>query len=371
MNEKKKLCDYFVVAGLGQQRTILQDVLPDTESSLQNSPLRRNSFSFQSRDHKDHHSKQPNQHLHQQAPITDVCVINTSLEEDVPHGFVRIEETQEGYQANLNHGSIKSPSMFLCYRRGNDKPPLVDIGVLYDSKEIVRSDSHVIDQTYYGTCGNVNNSSSKIFLTYRRADSLPFFNQLVVTDICVILASKGETPPHAFCKIDKNLNKGLLGSSVYICYKKSLNCPPLIRYTPSIIDRYPKEDVDCYPLPNETALFCLPMGCTVECWSKDCRNPGPSFSTFVLTSYTAVKVYGAAVNYYEDLDDEEAETLTDQELQQLDYRNNAERLQKSLHVKKSICILSRWPCFETFHKFVLFLYNTYIGSRSRAQPIPI
>lgn len=32
------------------------------------------------------------------------------------------------YPANLNSGSLRSPEVFLCYRRGRDKPPLVDIG---------------------------------------------------------------------------------------------------------------------------------------------------------------------------------------------------------------------------------------------------
>lgn len=38
-------------------------------------------------------------------------------------------------------------------------------------------------------------------------------NSLAVTDICVIVTSKGETPPHTFCKVDKNLNCGMV--SIY------------------------------------------------------------------------------------------------------------------------------------------------------------
>lgn len=33
-----------------------------------------------------------------------------------------------GLSADLNHGSLRSPEVYLCYRRGKDKPPLVDIG---------------------------------------------------------------------------------------------------------------------------------------------------------------------------------------------------------------------------------------------------
>lgn len=33
-----------------------------------------------------------------------------------------------GLVADLNHGSLRSPEVFLCYQRGRDKPPIVDIG---------------------------------------------------------------------------------------------------------------------------------------------------------------------------------------------------------------------------------------------------
>ena len=61
-------------------------------------------------------------------PITDVTVIFKSLGEKPPSGYTCIEETPAGFPANLNHGSIRQPSCFLCIRRGTDKPPLTDIG---------------------------------------------------------------------------------------------------------------------------------------------------------------------------------------------------------------------------------------------------
>lgn len=71
----------------------------------------------------------------------------------------------------------------------------------------------VIQATPYGRCANVNNSSAtsqRIFITYRRALPVRPQNSLAVTDICVIVTSKGETPPHTFCKVDKNLNCGMV-----------------------------------------------------------------------------------------------------------------------------------------------------------------
>ena len=45
----------------------------------------------------------------------------------------------------------------------------------------------------------------------------------IITLINVILFPlQGEKPPHAFCLINKNLNKGsMVGSDVFLCYKKS------------------------------------------------------------------------------------------------------------------------------------------------------
>ena len=118
-----------------------------------------------------------------------------------------------------DHGSIKCPSIFLCYRRGTDKPPLTDIGVFYETKDDLMKDTSLIEHSYYGNCGNINNGNSKIYLTYRRSKPDAPCNQLVVTDICVILNNKGESPPHAFKLIQRNLNKGFVGSDVFICYK--------------------------------------------------------------------------------------------------------------------------------------------------------
>lgn len=86
---------------------------------------------------------------------------------------------------------------------------------MYEGKERILPDSEILLSTPFGRPANVNNSSARTFVTYRRAMPTMPCNALVVTDICVIIASKGEVPPHAFCIINKNLNKGMVSS-----YKK-------------------------------------------------------------------------------------------------------------------------------------------------------
>ena len=343
------MADYFVLAGLPSEgRKNLDDMNRDGSSSP--------SGSLSSL--KD--------------PITDVTVIMRSEGETIPPGWFCIETTPLGFPADLNHGSIRSPSIFICYRRGRDKPPLVDIGVLYEGKERVMADSQVVETTLLGRSGNVNNGAGhRSFLTYRRARDNSPCNQLVVTDICVLLMNKGETPPHAFCLIRKNLNKGMLGSDVYICYKKSMNRPPLIRFEPSILSRFPVKDYTGYSLPESVPLFCMPMGATIESWSKKSLHPRPVFSTFVLTSEAAVKVYGAAVTFYEAY--EGKSDLTAEELLQLEYdeTKTEETQDKVIAVMKSICILSRWSFFNTFEKFLFFLYRSMMTSSSKPLQVPL
>lgn len=135
-------------------------------------------------------------------------MIVPSLGENVPDYYQLIDASPFGLSANLNHGSFRAPEVFLCFRRGRDRPPLVDLGVLYEGKERLMPDSQVVEFTPNGYSANVNNTTqSATYLTYRRATDMSPCNELVVMDVCVIIASKGEQPPHSFKKIDKTLNK--------------------------------------------------------------------------------------------------------------------------------------------------------------------
>uniref|UniRef100_A0A8C6EE53 DENN domain containing 4C n=1 Tax=Microcebus murinus TaxID=30608 RepID=A0A8C6EE53_MICMU len=337
-----RVTDYFVVAGLTDTSTLLDQEINrlDTKS------------------------------IGPKAPITDIAVIIKSAGETVPEGYTCVEATPSALQANLNYGSLKSPELYLCYKRGRDKPPLTDIGVLYEGKERLIPGCEVIQATPYGRCANVNNSSTtsqRIFITYRRAPVIRPQNSLAVTDICVIVTSKGETPPHTFCKVDKNLNCGMWGSSVFLCYKKSVPASNAIAYKAGLIFRYPEDDYESFPLSESVPLFCLPMGATIECWDPQTKYPLPVFSTFVLTASSAEKVYGAAIQFYEPYS---RELLTEKQLMQLGLLTPVERkiVPKSINSNKCICLLSHWPFFEAFRKFLMFIYKLSV---SGPHPLPI
>ncbi|XP_035583887.1 C-myc promoter-binding protein isoform X8 [Zalophus californianus] len=332
-----RVADYFVVAGL-------TDVSKPLEEEIH----------FNDACHKVAKPKEP---------ITDVSVIIKSLGEEVPRDYICIDVTPTGLSADLNNGSLVGPQIYLCYRRGRDKPPLTDLGVLYDWKERLKQGCEIIQSTPYGRPANISGSTSsqKIYITFRRASENMTQNTLAVTDICIIVPSKGESPPHTFCKVNKNLNNSMWGSAVYLCYKKSVAKTNTISYKAGLICRYPQEDYESFSLPESVPLFCLPMGATIECWPPNSKYPLPVFSTFVLTGASAEKVYGAAIQFYEPYSEE---NLTEKQRLLLGLTSSADGKSdhsKTIHTNKCICLLSHWPFFDAFRKFLTFLYRYSIS----------
>ena len=70
-------------------------------------------------------------------------MINPEYGELVPDGYTKISTTPMGFSADLNHGSFRAKEIYLCYRRGRDKPPLLNIGVMYDGKDKVEPEFQV------------------------------------------------------------------------------------------------------------------------------------------------------------------------------------------------------------------------------------
>ncbi|KAB5574891.1 hypothetical protein PHYPO_G00214330 [Pangasianodon hypophthalmus] len=335
-DKSPRVADYFVVAGLTESSEPFEEDITCDESCQRSS-------------------------TQAEAPITDVAVVFRSQGEEVPQGYTCIECTPSGLPAELNGGSIIGPQIFLCYRRGRDKPPLTDLGVLYEWREKLKPGCHIIQTTPSGRPANISSSSSqRIYITYRRAPECHSHATLAVTDICVIIPGKGETPPYAFCKVDKNLNSSMWGSSVYLCYKKSLAKTNTLAFKAGLLSRYPEEDYESFPLPESVPLFCLPMGASIECWPSQTKYSLPVFSTFVLTGASGEKVYGAAIQFYEMYPEER---LTDRQRTQLGLQESGLRAEDSMmvHTNKSICLLSHWPFFDAFCTFLTFLYRYSIS----------
>uniref|UniRef100_A0A8C7LJA1 DENN domain containing 4B n=1 Tax=Oncorhynchus mykiss TaxID=8022 RepID=A0A8C7LJA1_ONCMY len=297
-------------------------------------------------------------------PVIDLAVIARGLGEEVPEGFTCIEKTQGGHPAGLSAGLINNPHMYLCYRRGHDKPPILDLGVLYEGKEVVKQGWNVIETTPYSRSASLSSggpATHRTFLTYRRAPESQALHTLGVTDISLLLPSKGEVAPHTFCRVEKNLNTGIWGPALYLCYKRAVAKANALVYEAGLISRYPEADVESFPLPESVPMFCLPMGVTVESWPLNTKYQLPVFSTFVLTSACGDKVYGAAIQFYEAFP---RECLSERQSVRLGLVSVVDRrpiTNRTLQVKKSVCVLSHWPFFTVFQKFLTFVYRYSIS----------
>ncbi|CAB1334269.1 unnamed protein product [Coregonus sp. 'balchen'] len=336
MTEEKcpQLVDYFVVAGLA----------PGGSAPLDEEGQQRGGRAVE--------------------PVTDLAVIARGLGEEVPEGFTCIEKTQGGHSAELSAGLINNPHMYLCYRRGHDKPPILDLGVLYEGKEVVKQGWYVIETTPYSRSASLSSggpTTHRTFLTYRRAPESQALHTLGVTDISLLLPSKGEVAPHTFCRVEKNLNTGIWGPALYVCYKRAVAKANALVYEAGLISRYPEADVESFPLPESVPMFCLPMGVTVESWPLNTKYQLPVFSTFVLTSACGDKVYGAAIQFYEAFP---RECLSERQSVRLGLVSVVDRrpiTNRTLQVKKSVCVLSHWPFFTVFQKFLTFVYRYSIS----------
>ncbi|ETE63020.1 DENN domain-containing protein 4B, partial [Ophiophagus hannah] len=307
-----QLVDYFVVAGLVDTSKPLED------ESQACRPARPSE------------------------PIVDVAVIVRSQGEEVPHGFTCIDRTNSGHPVELNTSLLNNPQMFICYRRGRDKPPIVELGHSANLASGAPGHQHT-------------------FLTFRRASEGQAYSALGITDICLIMPSKGESTPHTFCRVERNLNAGMWGPALYICYKMALAKGNTLVYEAGLLSRFPEEDNEVFPLPESVPVFCLPMGATIESWPAGTKYQLPVFSTFVLTGASGDKVYGAAMQFYESFP---RDRLTDRQSMCLNLLTVVDRrpiTNKSVQTRKSICVLSHWPFFDVFRKFLTFLYRYSIS----------
>ena len=238
--------------------------------------------------------------------------------------------------------------------------------------EVLLENCFIIKETLNGSSANLNTNSlsgQRRFITFRRANEIGC-NQLAAIDVCVIIKSKGESAPHSFNEISKNLNNNLFGASIFLCYKKALIPAKHIKYLPTVLFRYPQTDLSTYKFPLQVSTFGLPMGALIESWPVTFAQQlgsNPRFSTFVLNvndgGATITKIYGACLTFYENYDEQ---SLTDEQANLLDYKNNHENVIKA---NKCILLLSQYPFFESFKKFLHFLHNLCFSHEKTSIPI--
>ena len=144
-------------------------------------------------------------------------------------------------------------------------------------------------------------------------------------------------------QVDKSLNKGMVGSDVYLCFKRSLNMAEKISYQVSLHLKPGKDRSQCLIVnfflsrrsstisraPTLTTAshstqkrfssnilmqipinfddgqvppFCLPLGASIEVWPSSAAAATTIQSTFVLTQQSdglVSRLYGSALSFYE------------------------------------------------------------------------
>lgn len=88
--------------------------------------------------------------------------------------------------------------------------------VLYEGKEQLKQGWYVIETTPYSRSASLSSGGAptahRVFLMYRRAPDSQGLHTLGITDITLLLPSKGEVAPHTFCRVEKNLNTGMVST---------------------------------------------------------------------------------------------------------------------------------------------------------------
>lgn len=88
--------------------------------------------------------------------------------------------------------------------------------VLYEGKERPKPGFQVLDTTPYSHSANLAPAGPghpRTYLTYRRAAEGAGLHALGITDLCLVLPSKGEGTPHTYCRLPRNLNPGMVSGA--------------------------------------------------------------------------------------------------------------------------------------------------------------
>lgn len=311
-------------------------------------------------------------------PITNLCIINATQDEKIPYGWKCCSYTISQQLANLNSGANLSDCLYLCYKREPDKLPIYNIGIWYNTKEILpdywsnAKDVTILKETYKKRLSaNIGNES---YIMFKRVSETTSVNTPVITDLKIIIPKYNERAPHYFHTIEKPLMTGLLSTKVLISYKRAFRNIDYISYTPKLLFKYftSKSSKNQYSseMLETVSNFCLPRGCSIEAWPPTVGQPLPTFSTFVLTDIERNHTYGAVLSFYEEVKNYKQE-LSKDELSKLNlYTGVAENyinINHKVYKNKAICLLSKYSFFDAFQEFLCYIYRLSQSSRSSNQ----
>eukprot|EP01084_Bolivina_argentea_P133541 235666_1 len=138
-----------------------------------------------------------------------------------------------------------------------------------------------------------------------------------------------------------------------------------VEFTKSISYRYPKEDYKTVPLPARIFDFIFPESL---CVSDEIHIPEQR--AFVLTDAEGNKQYGVALVFWERISPMDilnmCETLNTFR-KEYEY-NEVTNMPGAVYAPKAICLISHWPFFAQFSKYLQTLYRI---TKTPSAPIPV
>jgi len=194
-----------------------------------------------------------------------------------------------------------------------------------------------------------------------------------------------------FCIVGHNKNKLYPGGW-------NPKTPEGIVFDSIVADCYPKEGHADMDFPQHISQFVFPDGCRVS----ETRKP-PQLFTFVLTSSSGHRLYGAALKIYDETMETEnvKEVVSREEASSSGYNNNADpimpwwsdtesssnskepskKISDIVFLPKCLVVLSHYAFFHTFRKFLRELYRMslletplplerYISNFTSELPLP-
>jgi len=307
-------------------------------------------------------------------PITDVQVVT---DKHVPEDKWEVMRyTVSGNIASMTGTGLFSTKLFLCVERDPDKAPLTDVAIIFGQE--------TTPMGFFKLDVNLNKGGlgKDIFLCFSRGyvTSKP---RNVVVDLVVIQPKSNENCPADYMLVNKNLNAGSFRNPMYLCVKKISENPLDMLYRPVVLDRYPFEDAEGSgsTFPQMLPLFCYPQGADVYLGDNP---PLPKCTTFVLTMVSGLKLYGVCINFHEIFKKENfanSPTASNHpEEQGMQNHEEAEEgtemlekaIQKALAddvrvwLPKTVCLVSHWPFYNTFMRYLVELWRMTLGS----SPLP-
>ena len=341
--------------------------------------------------------------------IVDVVVVFPS-HETVPDGYERVRLSPGGREIDLNSGKFWRKKCWVAVKYGwsmegeqilpADTPiselPLAAIAVCNGNVKLSKG-WVTVKETVGGRNANVNTGSSRtneIYLIYKRIDPLGEPTKMsVVTNLTVIDKYYEEECPVGYLTIEMNLNKGSSGGhDLNFCTKTLSYISDSRRIGPVLLERFPRSDPKKarVQLPPSIEQFCMPQGVQIRFFQKSHQVPLPEWHPFVLTEGDGVKLFGAALVFWELCTDpkERQEKLsllksgetTSSCSRLLELAGGRAGVRKRRKEKESagkhaeeyrtkcIAILSHYPFFQGFKKSLKLLYRVAMGGQS-AVPI--